>query len=716
MKRSQRQYLFFSIQVWFFFFLALILVGCSGGISSPVTTMCSTCAANTLTGQTSSGAILTGEIVSVYDSTGTEAVGNVNSAGIYTINVKGLTPPFIVRIEGFVNGNPVVLHSPALASDVGRNSVSVTPLTELMLLALGIEFEGQIKAGTVYYDRINTATVISAESLVKTFVKDVLVAAGVTGTVDLRTTEFTPNHTGLDKSLDMLQLVIASPNYQISTIFSNTPVVVNLSSAFASISPLVIPADGTSKVTAALTAASEFQTQLDLVSAELKGAATVAANLSGFFTTDFFHTGLNASDFITTVLSQEDPPNKGGFTLKGAKLDSVQVKRIIDASNMEVSFRVVPASAYRHWTETMLIQKVTGKWLMKGDGHYAHIGVFTQSRLKETPLITAEMLALSDVTPVDPLVVPTYYQRAIKDANGAPILNNGFPLKEWLGSPVDPSWGYIGWVGGGITLADRVLGQQYNHIYSKTNSRVSNYLRLEVSNSRVSGTVDHVLVTGDGLPVGGLTLVRSPAGYPRPYFIYQGDSFHWEAFNSERCAQVDQVVNGVHSVPNCALNWDAISSGSVYTFTLFTSSNTTLETLTSKLAVKPYSETTLFTLKNEWFPQFDLPTAYRFNFTNMFNDVNGSFMPGKTFPLVWTNPTRQGNSLGWISFNTQDTLNVQDNQSVPLYGLNISGTLPTSQSFIVNGTLPVTWAWATIIGYDIFGNEVDHEVSPNNPY
>jgi hypothetical protein len=100
----------------------------------------------------------------------------------------------------------------------------------------------------------------------------------------------------------------------------------------------------------------------------------------------------------------------------------------------------------------------------------------------------------------------------------------------------------------------------------------------------------------------------------------------------------------------------------------------------------------------------------------MYNDVNGSFMPGKSIPLVWTNPTGQGISLSWIGFTTGDTTSAQDNQSVPLYGLSSSGALPTSQSFTVFGTLPVAWAWATIVASDIFGNEYDHEVSPNNPY
>ncbi len=439
------------------------------------------------------------------------------------------------------------------------------------------------------------------------------------------------------------------------------------------------------------------------------------------------HTGLNTSDFITKVLSQEDPPNRGGFTLKDAKLDSVHVKRIIDASNMEVSFRVVPAAAYRPWTETMWIKKIAGKWLMKGDGHLAMIGVYTLSRLKETPRTTAEMLALSDVThftgtwegqPYE------YYQRAVKDAAGNPVLYGGIPLMEWLGRIDDPGdfWGKMGWVGGEATPAERLLRQQYNHRYSRPNTEVSSYLRLEVSSSRVSALVDHVIVTGAGLPAGGLTLVPSPAGFPRPYWIYRNDPSHWEAFNTDRCRQIDQIVGGVHSVPNCGLDWNAIRRGSVYTFTFFDASNVILETLKSRLAKKPDSETTLFAEKNKWFAQFNQPAAYQFEIKNIFNDVDGPFMPGKTFPLSWINPTRPGLRLAWISFNTQDIdyLNgnavVEDMQSYALYGIKIAGTMPTSQSFTVNALHPVKWSWSTLTAMDIYGNRFDHELSPYNPY
>jgi hypothetical protein len=295
---------------------------------------------------------------------------------------------------------------------------------------------------------------------------------------------------------------------------------------------------------------------------------------------------------------------------------------------------------------------------------------------------------------------------------------------EWLGRIDDPSgnWGVWGWVGGEATPAERLLRQQYNHRYSKPDTQVSSYIRLEVSSSRVSSLVDHVIVTGPGLPTAGLTMVKSPPGYPRAYFIYQGDPFHWEAFNTDRCHQIDQVVGGVHSVPNCGLDWNAISKGSDYTFTLFDAGNAMLETLTKKLGAKPESETTLFAKRSKYFPQFNQPTAYQFEIKNIYNDIDGPFLPGKIFPLSWTNASKQDFKPAWISFNTQDIdyLNgnavVEDMQSYPLYGVKIAGALPTAQTFNINALRPAKWAWATIISIDSYGNQMTHEISPSNPY
>ncbi len=182
----------------FIVLLLLLLVGCGGGSTS--TGVCATCAAGVITGQAASGAPFTEATVSVFDSTGTETEGTISSAGNYTVNAGGITAPFIIRVQGYVDGNPVVLHAPALADDFG-NVVNVTPLTELMTsYLLGAEPETQIEARTVNYSKITTASVAAAESSVKALVKDVLKAADVTDAVDLRTTEFTPDHTGLDRT------------------------------------------------------------------------------------------------------------------------------------------------------------------------------------------------------------------------------------------------------------------------------------------------------------------------------------------------------------------------------------------------------------------------------------------------------------------------------------------------------------------------------------
>jgi hypothetical protein len=243
---------------------------------------------------------------------------------------------------------------------------------------------------------------------------------------------------------------------------------------------------------------------------------------------------------------------------------------------------------------------------------------------------------------------------------------------------------------------------------------VRQYLVLEVPTRHVSALVASVVVTGPGLPPGGLTLQPPRSSRPRPYWVFAGDSFDWNAFDAARCEQVDNVA---HPVPQCGLDITKIEAGAVYTFSLRSSDGAVLGTLRPQLAVKPRASQDLMQRRDELFPQFQLPAAQRFTYNNLF-DIQGSFVPGKTLTLNWRLPTAEKSSLSTISLFVE----YRDAGGMPADDITVKSLFAgdeaqqTATSFVVPATSIPLGAWSTLIGLDHFGNEYQHEVSPDNPY
>jgi hypothetical protein len=124
--------------------------------------------------------------------------------GKYTVDVNGMTAPFMVRADGYIGGNEYHLYSAGTSADVG-GTINITPLTDLIVANV---------CGTIaktYFDNGSftglTAAQLTAESnLLKAKLLPVLQALGVSDTIDLLRASFNTDHTGLDAALDILRV------------------------------------------------------------------------------------------------------------------------------------------------------------------------------------------------------------------------------------------------------------------------------------------------------------------------------------------------------------------------------------------------------------------------------------------------------------------------------------------------------------------------------
>lgn len=182
---------------------ASVLVGCGGDGGSDTTTDSSAGTQTSITGVAAAGLPLVGT-VTVKDSTGATRTEKIGTNGQYSIDVSGMTPPFVFRATGTAGVRTYQIHAGATQADVG-GVINVTPLTDLVLANVA----GEI--ASAYFER-NPSESLTAERLnaeadqLRQRLLPVLRALGVESAIDLLRTPFTPLSSALDTALDMLRV------------------------------------------------------------------------------------------------------------------------------------------------------------------------------------------------------------------------------------------------------------------------------------------------------------------------------------------------------------------------------------------------------------------------------------------------------------------------------------------------------------------------------
>ena len=188
----------------------LFIVGCGGG-SDPDNSTTPT-ANNTVSGTVASGEPIVG-IVNVQGANGLTASSPIESDGSYNIDVTALTPPFILFAEGSVNGRSLTMYSAAVAT----GTVNITPITDFILRNA---LSGTAEAAFTGWasSQVSAAALIAAETNVQQQLQPVLDALGIASDVDLISTPFNADLTGMDLVLEALTITYSG---SVATVTNN---------------------------------------------------------------------------------------------------------------------------------------------------------------------------------------------------------------------------------------------------------------------------------------------------------------------------------------------------------------------------------------------------------------------------------------------------------------------------------------------------------------
>lgn len=328
----------------------LALSACGGGgggqAASPGTsTTPGTPVATTLTGTAAVGTPIVGSVFAIDSKGAVSPAATTNAQGAFTVNVAGMTAPFILNVTGSAGGKQVVLNS--IATTPGQ-TVNITPLTDLIVATASGQPAGTALANLCAPEAGKapaacTAVLSNATSAQKL---DTAVAAVTemikpinTSSTNPLTGAFVANGTGMDALLDQIQVTPADAQGAMATVTliatNNTLGSVTLpanAGGSATIPTTAAPgADDLAKANAAATVLPEIRACMASLSALYPKTNFVAPSRAAvlpFFDSSFnMGTGMGR-DQIVTALTSTDDAARAGLTIEAVGLAPIDMQTL----------------------------------------------------------------------------------------------------------------------------------------------------------------------------------------------------------------------------------------------------------------------------------------------------------------------------------------------------------------------------------------------------
>lgn len=357
----------------------LFLAGCGGGGGGGVSPAASTM----LSGTAAGGAAVIGTVL-VTDSKGATKGGTIEADGRYSIDVSGMTGPFVLKAAGTVGNTSVTYYSAATTADLG-GTINITPFTNLMVSNIAAQIaetyfsnpDNIAKIGTL----ITPEKLAAAETALQAKLQPVLTALGINDSIDLLRSSFAADHSGMDAALDLVK-VEADTTTNIFTL-KNALTQLDIATDDAKESTDDAIAVDSTKITGITPTTA---TDLQAIVAKLNSFAALFATrlptpeqltASGAFDTsgNFMMSGQNFAQFASELSTEPEAI--------GLKFSHVAIA--LDASLVSGTLTALITSNTPTFSEKIELKmvKLDGVWKVQGDGRIADVSINARAQLNE---------------------------------------------------------------------------------------------------------------------------------------------------------------------------------------------------------------------------------------------------------------------------------------------------------------------------------------------
>lgn len=309
-----------------------------------------------LSGTAAGGAGIVGN-VTVKGAQGNEVSVTINDDGTYNIDVTTLVAPYKLRAEGTVGGKIQKLHS--YADTVVANGVTnITPFTDLIIANTASQ-----SAETFFDSDIDTnldvTVLVQQETVLQAKLQNVLDALNIDTNVDLMSTTFAANHSGLDAVLDIIEIKTGDNNVAvIKNKLDNTTIVDDIMSTDDNDAVIAIEVENvTTAVNETVAIAQLFSDFYDAFA----NSIPTEDLLLPLFNADFVSNDMPLSDFLQEALLND--------AMLGLKFYSLSVEDL-DSNNPYVTFSVsINENVVVETEKWFLIKDEVLGWQFLGDNH-----------------------------------------------------------------------------------------------------------------------------------------------------------------------------------------------------------------------------------------------------------------------------------------------------------------------------------------------------------
>jgi hypothetical protein len=377
---------FFRIFRWLIAFVIVpLLVSCGGGggcnatgfafgsvagdicknNQSPVSTV--------ISGMAAGGSPIIGN-VEITDKFGVQKGSQIKDDGTYTVDVSGMTSPFIVKAIGTIAGVTVTYYSAGTQADFG-STINVTPFTDLLLSSIAGKFVSLYLADAsnipTFAATLTDAKIREAQDALFAKLRPVLIQLGVTETIDLIRTVFKADHSGLDALMDLVK-VEYDTDTSVATLRNlitqdkMAAIDVTLPITSTPILPEYMGGISTS-TTVDVQAIGEVLRRLEnLFSSQLPTSKQVAD--SGVFDTseNFILGGTFFQQFADEISSDLDLVGASFTSWSLAQIDSSEATALV-----RIGYKA--RSEFAAYTERLVLRKIAGNWRISGNAHIASV-------------------------------------------------------------------------------------------------------------------------------------------------------------------------------------------------------------------------------------------------------------------------------------------------------------------------------------------------------
>ncbi|NMM39334.1 DUF5011 domain-containing protein [Pseudoalteromonas arctica] len=278
----------------------------------------------TLSGTAAAGAAIVGT-VTVKGANGKVKSSPIAANGSYAVNVTGLVAPYRLRAQGTVGGRYYKLHSYAAAANVG-GTVNITPFSDLIIANTAQQLaENYFQSDS--FTELSSAALTAQEGALQAKLQNVFDALGLDAAINLLSSSFKADHSGLDAALDLIRISVNEEN-NIATI-TNT---LDGSSITDDITQsddndAVIEVDS-EKVGNAVTDRVAIASLFANFSAAFNDGLPEEDDITGYFATEFLSNDADLALFLTDFLT--DP------LLIGVSFNSLAITELDSANGSAV--------------------------------------------------------------------------------------------------------------------------------------------------------------------------------------------------------------------------------------------------------------------------------------------------------------------------------------------------------------------------------------------